>query len=739
MIYVLILKLYAVLGIPPIDNIPYPLSLVSSNSTSLTVSWPVYPGGVSYTLNYTLGSSAVTLSPTSSLSSTIPCIQGSYFSITYKSNLASSTSAYSYPVTFFCSSPPDLLVWYSLYLSNLTLYWKTADPYVLGFYIWEYTNSLQLLAVLPPTVRSYSTLGSTGIYTVGAYNFASFTNQTINLTLEPLPDFSSSIVQIPTAILSQKTFSVYTLIYDTNGNIFNKPVIALLEIRNPCYVYSGYECINSNSTSIYNNILPNYTHVVMSGTGNLTASYLFELPGNYSISVLSLQSGVLAQYWNNMWFYGTFETKVHTNIEFYWNGYITQYAFEFVSAKYFFFLTPRYSENYTIFIDGDDSFVLYVDGVLIINSWNACCQEVSGNIYLTANSFYYVQIQYRQLTGSARLVLSWSSRSQPKQVVPGSCMYWPTRLNAPVVQSVTQGASKASLCYYSGIGTVKAGYMQTMYFYSVDANSSPINIPSDIYSIKFGSNLYYTSQYISNGISYLNFTLSVSGNYTVSVTLYNTPIKNSPFNLTVIPGDLSPSYTLLTLQTGNYIVGSFINVAIVPKDAFGNLLSVSTNISMSLALVSTVTSSLPVSPPSAWMNTYGGSVINYYDLYISFMVYVAGNYSVVFKVNSLLFSGYPVYIYVNTQQVMVEHTYLIYNSSVVTPGSVFMIKGQLRDQFYNNFTSPLSLNASFTSSYGNIGQVNIYNGVVTGNITLTVPGVNNLTLIINNTSIIVIT
>jgi phage tail-like protein len=87
-------------------------------------------------------------------------------------------------------------------------------------------------------------------------------------------------------------------------------------------------------------------------------------------------------------------------------------------------LQPRYSEVYTFSTYTDDGVRLWLDGQLIINKWvDQPPTEHSGRIALTAGRWYAITMEYYENGGNATAKLFWSSRSQPREIVPSSRLY----------------------------------------------------------------------------------------------------------------------------------------------------------------------------------------------------------------------------------------------------------------------------------------------------------------------------
>jgi phage tail-like protein len=91
-------------------------------------------------------------------------------------------------------------------------------------------------------------------------------------------------------------------------------------------------------------------------------------------------------------------------------------------------IQPRYSERYTFHLSSIDGARLWIDDQEIIRNWtNPRSTELLGQMTLTAGRWYTIQLEYYRSNsvsqGPARIRLSWSSRSQQKEVVPQSRLY----------------------------------------------------------------------------------------------------------------------------------------------------------------------------------------------------------------------------------------------------------------------------------------------------------------------------
>ncbi|NGM84434.1 glycosyl hydrolase [Paenibacillus sp. 7124] len=96
-----------------------------------------------------------------------------------------------------------------------------------------------------------------------------------------------------------------------------------------------------------------------------------------------------------------------------------------MSIKWAGYLRPRFTEDYTLYTKASDGVRLYLDNRLLLDDWTVhSTQEHSVTIRLEAGKYYFIELHY--FNGGdpeAAVSLSWSSPSQPKEVIPQSQLY----------------------------------------------------------------------------------------------------------------------------------------------------------------------------------------------------------------------------------------------------------------------------------------------------------------------------
>src|SRR6185436_13058911 len=80
----------------------------------------------------------------------------------------------------------------------------------------------------------------------------------------------------------------------------------------------------------------------------------------------------------------------------------------------------------------DDGVRLWVNGVQLVNNWtDHPPTENSGTIALSAGVRYSIQMDYYENGGGATAALSWSSLSQPKEIIPANRLFPPISVTPP--------------------------------------------------------------------------------------------------------------------------------------------------------------------------------------------------------------------------------------------------------------------------------------------------------------------
>ncbi len=137
---------------------------------------------------------------------------------------------------------------------------------------------------------------------------------------------------------------------------------------------------------------------------------------------LFTDSGLRAQYWNNMTLSGNPALeRVDLSVDFLWGSGSPSSSVNVdgFSARWTGVVVPAAAGNYTFYVSSDDGVRLWVNGVLLIDEWvNRGTTENSASILLPAGQPADIRLEYFENTGDAEVRFSWSGPSLAKEIVP---------------------------------------------------------------------------------------------------------------------------------------------------------------------------------------------------------------------------------------------------------------------------------------------------------------------------------
>jgi hypothetical protein len=136
--------------------------------------------------------------------------------------------------------------------------------------------------------------------------------------------------------------------------------------------------------------------------------------------------GLKGDYYDNKDFTGKTFSRVDQRVNFDWSVNAPDPTFDkdSFSIRWTGKVQAMFSETYTFYVKSDDGARLWVNGKQLINQWkNQGTTEYKGTIALTAGQKYDIKLEYFDNTYSANVLLSWSSPSTSKTVVPKSQLY----------------------------------------------------------------------------------------------------------------------------------------------------------------------------------------------------------------------------------------------------------------------------------------------------------------------------
>lgn len=133
------------------------------------------------------------------------------------------------------------------------------------------------------------------------------------------------------------------------------------------------------------------------------------------------------------------------------------------------FIQPRYSEEYLFEAQADDGIRIWIDGKLLVNKWVADAsgtqsnvmeaekgKSEAGHIRLEAGKKYSLKVEYFETKQNAHAYFWWSSSSQPKEIIPVSCLFTELNTTRGNGLNAVYKSQATRLCYTVNNGNVYA-------------------------------------------------------------------------------------------------------------------------------------------------------------------------------------------------------------------------------------------------------------------------------------------
>lgn len=268
-----------------------------------------------------------------------------------------------------------------------------------------------------------------------------------------------------------------------------------VKIEEHCVVTSNYRCDRVPDTpDVLNGTQDSRMNAEVVGgvaTGRYVAQVGLKRPGNVTLSVILAKiGGWYGEYFNNAFLQGVPAlTRIDTELDYNWGtGKLTNEAADFVSVQWFGRIKAPRTEYFTFLVSADDGLRITIDGVLVADRWDSCCDDVSFGMTLNESQFYDTIIEYKELQETAHFKLEWVSKSTPRQVVPATVVYYPERVQNQVIRLTTvPGPTIATSTTADGDGLTNSTAGKRAYFYlqSRDWDGRVLPNTADVFEIVF--------------------------------------------------------------------------------------------------------------------------------------------------------------------------------------------------------------------------------------------------------------
>ena len=194
--------------------------------------------------------------------------------------------------------------------------------------------------------------------------------------------------------------------------------------------------LNTELEGVYK-ILSCFSRKIIEAAANSTAAAIRQKDDNNQISarwniipveplINGAGNGLTGDYYNGMNFNSLVHTRVDSIINFNWGTGSPARGVNVnnFSVRWQGQIEPRFTENYTFFINSDNGRRLWIDDKMIIDEWlDDYDIEYAGSVSLTAGTKHDIKLEYFEKDGGAYCHLEWISPRQPREFIPASQLY----------------------------------------------------------------------------------------------------------------------------------------------------------------------------------------------------------------------------------------------------------------------------------------------------------------------------
>jgi hypothetical protein len=403
---------------------------------------------------------------------------------------------------------------------------------------------------------------------------------TLSVTLKNIPFYSFCQLSgdgLASFTWSDQDKSIYIQSYDSTNTIMTTGGgIFMYDIRDYCTInslnsYSLCERLTDTTDSHYNDNIfsseSDYIHGIFTDNndGTYTAKYNLIANGWITLRIFQLFSGGLrGQYYDNVWFMEPSTlTEIDNTINFNWgNDNIFNSLSDFISIRWVGALLSPETSLFTFTISADDGSRILINNEVVLDHINSCCDDCTFTYNLVQGSYYNLIIEYVQKQGEARMKFFWESESIPKQIIPEEYLFYYEYVpNSPYNVEITSNLIYFQNCYIEKIESkIYVGKKTSFNIIPVDVQGNKMTTDEAAFqSIYFSvslintdltitkGNIYTQSLYDNGNIKFIvSFVPLIPGTYKLYVSNGGENIKDIPVEMTVLIGDVSEVYSIIS-------------------------------------------------------------------------------------------------------------------------------------------------------------------------------------------------
>jgi hypothetical protein len=159
-------------------------------------------------------------------------------------------------------------------------------------------------------------------------------------------------------------------------------------------------------------------------------------------------SGLLGEYFGDEQYRGLKLARIDPRLRFAWGNGSPDPALapEQFAVRWTGFLEPRHAEAYSFYCDAEGEARLWVDGQAVPpQRFKGGERDGHAALPLRKGRRYELKMEYRPGDGPASVRLGWSSRSQPKEIIPASALFTSVDLGAAAEAEAASSATNRAI------------------------------------------------------------------------------------------------------------------------------------------------------------------------------------------------------------------------------------------------------------------------------------------------------
>lgn len=286
----------------------------------------------------------------------------------------------------------------------------------------------------------------------------------------------------------------------------------------------------SSGSEVHNNPVSYIGVAPNTNLGRFTVAYRATRSGTFSVDVRMAHSpGLTGSYYRDEAMTNLVATQTDSTIDNNWGKGSPSNEVGIVdgfSVAWSGYLKPTVTGTYTFYPtvkEKDERVKLWVDDQWIVDQWaslSTSVETVLGTLWLAANALYDVKLQYKDVSGSSSISLSWEGPNPvSKAVIPSTSLFSASHpvagspFAAAIYPAMTSGT--VSTASGSGLSVATAGVEAAFTIQARDHLGNPKTSSDDIFVARARHNADYTKRNIVGSVRSLSGNM---GQYSVTYT-----------------------------------------------------------------------------------------------------------------------------------------------------------------------------------------------------------------------------